>query len=68
MIGVIKNMSRCILFYKGIFNPCRICKTKYQKGLIDCYCTKNFFQVVVENIKINLRKKNKIMNVISSCT
>ena len=48
--------------------PCRICKHKDIIGVIGCYCTKNFFQVVVENIKINLRKKNKIVNVISSCT
>ena len=37
--------------------PCRICKHKDIIGVIGCYCTKNFFQVVVENIKINLRKK-----------
>lgn len=60
-------MSRCILFYKGIFDPCRICKTKYQKGLTACYCTKNFFQVVVENLK-NKFKKNKIVNIVGACT
>ena len=51
---------------KRIFNPCRICKHRDTIGAIACGCTKNFFQVVVENIKINLRK-NKIVNVISSC-
>ena len=66
---MIKNMSRYILGNtKRIFNPCRICKHRDTIDAIACGCTKNFFQVVVENIKINLRKKNKIVNVISSYT
>lgn len=55
---MIKNMSRYILGNtKRIFNPCRICKHRDTIDAIACGCTKNFFQVVVENIKINLRKK-----------
>ena len=61
-------MSRCILGNaEGFFNPCRICKHKDIIGMSACYCTKNFLQVVVENIK-NKFKKNKIVNVIGACT
>ena len=61
-------MSKCILGnVEGFFNPCRICKHKNIIGVTACYCTKNFFQVVVENLK-NKFKKNKIVNVVGACT
>lgn len=61
-------MSRCILGnVEGFFNPCRICKCKNMIGVTACYCTKNFFQVLIENLK-NKFKKNKIMNVVGACT
>lgn len=61
-------MSRCILGNaEGFFNPCRICKDKDIIGLTACYCTKNFLQIMVENLK-NKFKKNKIVNVVGACT
>ena len=61
-------MSKCILGNaKGFFNPCRICEDKNIIGVTACYCTKNFLQVIVENLK-NKFKKNKIVNVVGACT
>jgi hypothetical protein len=43
---------------EGFFNPCQICKHRDIIGMTACYCTKNFLQVVVENIKNKFKKKN----------
>jgi len=50
-------MARCILgnIRKGFFNPCRICKNKEKDGLVACFCTKRFFEVLCKNIKDKLR-------------
>lgn len=61
-------MNKCILGnIEGFFNPCRICKHRDIIGVTACYCTKNFFQVEIENLK-NKFKKNKIVNVVGTCT
>jgi hypothetical protein len=61
-------MSKCIIGNaKGFFNPCRICEDKNIIDVTACYCTKNFLQVIVENLK-NKFKKNKIVNVVGACT
>lgn len=51
-------MARCILgnVRKGFFNPCRICKSKDKDGLVACFCTKGFLEVLCKNIKESIRR------------